>query len=546
MILLIGIILLFIAVIVFVVFCAKETHWLNLVGICLVFLFAVFYLTMAGMVLETNSNWKQVLENNQKKLEAQEEQLEVALTGEPTDFEWPHDSLKGLETEAAQQVLGQGRVWRQCQPGAYTPGANPNDLTTGSLTVNLPPNSPAFKADPDPNAAAADPAAESISLVYVFLEVPDGEGGYQISNYIGSFFATEPADDNTSVKLTPSLILPDPANAQELKATNPNYKTARELLQGAGDPETRWAMYDILPVDTYDVFVDSIRAEAGDPDLEVTPEMLQEKLVSEYMPIELLRLQSNPEKYKQIIDSIVFTNQPEQVYDAAGFEPLDDEKWYRVQFKRAFKNESFKVDFDSDGDTQRAIALEGQAYDRDGLALLEILKLGEEVKFDKDQTVLLDHLSWEKNPESFIKSMKDAGEAVVTEVIYRRKLNDFDYDFRALVAFNKQLTSDRDHAQEKVDQLQEINTRYEMQKAIRDAEGKKLTADVNRFKEDQAAIEQYRGKLEEELASERSEIDRYFRLTKELAAQKAELQKKLSRIIEEKTRQAETAAGDAQ
>ena len=112
MILLIGIIVLFIALIVLIVLCAKQTHWLNLVGVSFVFLFAVFYLIMAGMVFETNRNWKEVLQNNQTKFDAQKQQLEIAMTGEPTDFEWPHDSLKGLETEAAKQVLGQGRVWR--------------------------------------------------------------------------------------------------------------------------------------------------------------------------------------------------------------------------------------------------------------------------------------------------------------------------------------------------------------------------------------------------------------------------------------------------
>ena len=546
MILLIGIIVLFLALIVFIVLCAKQTHWMNLVGVFFVFLFSVFYLVLAGMVFETNRNWKQVLETNQKKYDIQVAQLTASLTGDPTNFEWPHDSLKGLETEAAKQVLGQGRVWRQCEPSAFAPGGNPNDLTTGSLTITLPPNSPAFKAKPDP-AAAADDAAESISLVYVFLEEPDGVGGYKISHYIGSFFATEPSDDNTSVKLAPSLVLPDPSNAAQLKQANPNYRTARELVLASGDANTRWAMYDILPIDSYDVFIESIRAEAGDPELDVTPEMLREKLTNEYMTIESLRLQASPDKYKKIIDSIVFTDRSEAVYgEEAGFEPLDDEKWYRVQFKQSFKRENFKVDFASEGAAQKEIALQGQAFDRDGLALLEILKLGEDVKFEKDQSVLLDHNSWEKNPESFVKTMREEGNAVASEVIYRRKLNDFDYDFRSLVEFNKQLTSDRDHAQAKLTQLQAIDSDYEDQKKSRLDISNKLNKDVTAFKKDEAAITEYRQNLEKQLDTDRNEIDRYYRLTKELAAKKAEMEAKLAKIIEEKTKQAEKAAGNAQ
>ncbi|MEC9094818.1 MAG: hypothetical protein VX438_19065 [Planctomycetota bacterium] len=552
MILLIGIIVLFIALIVFIVLCAKQTHWLNLVALFLVFLFSVSYLVVSTLTFKTKSNWKEVLEKNLVKYEKQEAELQAALTGSPNDFEWPIDSLKGLETAAAQQVLGQGRVWRQCIPGAFTPGNDANDLTTGSLTLDLPPDSPAFETKKDP--AGGDDAAEGTSLVYVFLEVPDGEAAYKVSSYIGSFFATEPSADNTSVKLSPSLILPDPANTAALKTANPNYRTARELVMSGGNGSTRWAMYDILPIDSYDVFVESIRAEQGDPEFEVTPDILREKLTTEYMPIEALKLAANPNKYKRIIDSIVYTNQKESIYKDSGFEPTDDEKWYRVKFKRNFKNESFKVDFKTDGDAQKEIALQGQSFDRDGLALLEILKLSQlktleveetdldgEVKFEKDQTVLLDHLSWEKTPADYITTIKVAGELEVPDVIYRRKLNDFDYDFRALVEANKQLTADRDHASDKLDQLKVIDSAYESQKSSRLATSNKLNKDVNSFKKDKSVIENYRQQLEAQLAADRKEVDRYFRLTKEYAAKKAELEAKMSKLVEENTQKAEAA-----
>ena len=551
MILLIGIIVLFIALIVFIVMSAKRTHWMNLVGVFFVFLFAIFYLTVAGMVFETRRNWQEVLKKNQEKYEKQEKELREALTGDPNDFEWPNDSLKGLETAAAQQVLGQGRVWRECKPSAFTPGTNPNDLTTGSLSVELPPNSPSFEPENDPDAGGDD-AVDGTSLVYVFLEVADGAGGYKISSYIGSFFATEPTP--TSVKLSPSLILPDPSNTATLKAGNPAFQTAREMvLAGGSDDSIRWAMYDILPIDSYDVFVDSIRAEAGDPDLEVTTDMLRKKLTKEYMPQEALRLSGEDEKYRRIIDSIVYTNRSETTYKdlppgdkGYAFEARDDEKWYRVEFKRNFKNESFKVDFKAEGDAQKEIALQGQAFDRDGLALLEILKLGEDVDFQKDQSVLLAHSSWEKNPVDFIADMRESGDAVASEVIYRRKLNDFDYDFRALVESNKQLTSDRNHAAEKLAQLQTIDAAYEEQKTSRLEVSNKLNKDVSNFKKDKAAVEQYREQLESKLEGDRKEIDRYFRLTKELSAKKAELEAKLAEKIEENTRKAEAEAGDAE
>ena len=524
---------------------AKLTHWLNLVGVFFVFLFAVFYLTMAGMVFETNRNWQQVLKDNKKKLDVQETTLRNALTGDENSFEWPYDSLKGLETASNQQVLGQGRVWRQCTPSVFTPGANPADLNTGSLTINLPPDSPAFRDDADP-AAGGDDAADGTSLVYVFLEIPDGAGGYKISSYIGSFFATEPSDDNASVKLSPSLILPDPSNAQQVKAVNPNYRTARELVQAGGsDPNTRWAMYDILPVDSYDVFVESIRAENDDPEMEVSIDQLRQKLENEYMPAAALRLQDSPEKYKKIIDSIVYTNRTEKEYSELdpSFEPTEDEKWYKLRFAATNKEAVFKVDFDTGDDANQGdVSLQGQAFDRDGLALLEILKHGEDIVFEDKETVLLDHASWEKNPETFVQTMKDANTLIADDVVYRRKLNDFDYDFRALVTFNKQLTSDRDHAAAKLKQLQVIESDYKTQVATRLDLSNKLNNDVVGFKKDEAAVKQYRGELESQLADDRSEIDRYYRLTKELAAKKAEMEEKLSKLIDENTKKAAAEA----
>ena len=70
----------------------------------------------------------------------------------------------------------------------------------------------------------------------------------------------------------------------------------------------------------------------------------------------------------------------------------------------------------------------------------------------------------------------------------------------------------------------------------------KLNNDVVGFKKDEAAVKQYRSELETQLADDRSEIDRYYRLTKELAAKKAEMEEKLSKLIDENTKKAAAEA----
>ena len=49
---LILVIVLFIALIVFMVLSAKKTHWMNLVGVFFVFVFAVFYMMMIPNVFK--------------------------------------------------------------------------------------------------------------------------------------------------------------------------------------------------------------------------------------------------------------------------------------------------------------------------------------------------------------------------------------------------------------------------------------------------------------------------------------------------------------
>ena len=60
--------------------------------------------------------------------------------------------------------------------GAFTAGADPANLATGSVVVELPPDSPSMKAQPLANVAGAE-ASENVSLVYVFLETVDPNNG---------------------------------------------------------------------------------------------------------------------------------------------------------------------------------------------------------------------------------------------------------------------------------------------------------------------------------------------------------------------------------
>lgn len=539
MIFLIVVIVLFIALIVFMVLSAKETHWMNLVGVFFVFIFAVFYMMMIPNVLKTRSAWLENAKKNEARYDKQQQELKLLITGTSSDFQYPEGSLKRNEALARAQVFGRGRVWRQCTPGAFTPGANPTDLKTGSLIVDLPPDSPSMKAQPIANVEGAE-ASENISLVYVFLETVDSDtGAARLSNYIGSFFATNPTDDN-KITLTPSLILPDPDNVGEVRAGNPNYKTASELVQTERAPDTYWAMYDILPTDSYDVFAEAWRAEKGDPKLEITFDMLRDEIIPKYLSIELMRMQNDTAKYDAVIDPILYTGQTKEVYstDPNLVVEESDHLWYEVEFKEKAKK-SITVDFTpGDEAAQKQIALRGLAFDRQGLALVEVLKLGEPVVFDAGETLFLDHDSWVKNPTGVIKEMKEAGTIEEKEIYYRRKLNDFDYEFRQLVATNNQLTSDRDHAKEKLEEGQQIEAMYETQKKTREGMVNKLNKDVTNFKADLAAVQDYRKKLESQYQAEKAETDRLYRTIKELYAKKQLLEKEALRQAEERSRKA--------
>ena len=86
-----------------------------------------------------------------------------------------------------------------------------------------------------------------------------------------------------------------------------------------------------------------------------------------------------------------------------------------------------------------------------------------------------------KNPTGVIADMKDANTIEEKQIYYRRKLNDFDYEFRQLVATDAQLTSDRDHAKEKLEEGLQIEAMYEKQKKTREELVNKLNKDVTSF-----------------------------------------------------------------
>lgn len=555
---LILVIVLFIALIVFMVLSAKKTHWMNLVGVFFVFVFAVFYMMMIPNVLKTRSAWLENAQRNEQRYVKQQDELKQLLTGTSGDFQYPEGSLKRNESLARAQVFGRGRVWRKCIPGAFTAGADPANLATGSVVVELPPDSPSMKAQPLANVAGAE-ASENVSLVYVFLETVDpNNGSAKLSNYIGSFFATNPTDDN-KITLTPSLILPDPDNIADVRASNPNYKTARELVETERAAGTYWAMYDILPTDSYDVFVEAWRAEKGDPKLDVTLQMLKDEVIPKYLPDDLMRMQNDKAKYDAVVNPIIYTGQPKKVYTAStkieddGIDDgkdiltvLEDNLWYEVEFKEKAKK-SITVDFTpGDEAAQKQIALRGLAFDRQGLALVEVLKLGEAVVFDAGDKLLLDHDSWVKNPTGVIADMKDANTIEEKQIYYRRKLNDFDYEFRQLVATDAQLTSDRDHAKEKLEEGLQIEAMYEKQKKTREELVNKLNKDVTSFKADLAVVQDYRKRLEAKYQAEKAETDQLYRTIKELYAKKQLLAQEASRQAEERSRKAAESSGDTE
>ncbi|MBN2474386.1 MAG: hypothetical protein JXB62_07245 [Pirellulales bacterium] len=184
-----------------------------LIGLIFVALLPFFY--MAARTLKTHQHWCTLAQKHEQEI-ARLENENYLLEEANGDEEGAGGKMgtKRLRLELHKLLIDRGRVWMNCTPQQADPQTGRVLVTTGL---------------PDPHRIGAN------TVLYVFEEAEAdpanlGQGG----QYIGEFLVTDVADKQ--VQLAPSMKM----NDQEL-----------QRLTGSQGP---WALYEIMPVDSHDVF----------------------------------------------------------------------------------------------------------------------------------------------------------------------------------------------------------------------------------------------------------------------------------------------------
>jgi hypothetical protein len=189
-----------------------------LVGVIFVVTVAFFY--MATRTLKTHQHWRELAGKFQRMVEDTKEENRRLIEG---DLEATEDAEKGirqLRLELQKILIDRGRVWYNCSPQQ-----NAQTTQTGQVAV---------ATDlPDPHGIA------NKTVLYAFEEADFEQGGH----YLGEFKVT--AVDNQKVVLEPSLKL----------------ESGSAELQRLAASKGPWTLYEIMPIDDYEVFADLEKAE---------------------------------------------------------------------------------------------------------------------------------------------------------------------------------------------------------------------------------------------------------------------------------------------
>lgn len=199
-------------------------------GLILVASLGLFVLT--ARALKTHQYWREQANQNEQELRAEVEAEPAA-----------QDEVRELGVQLHEQLVDRGRVWFGCRPQQVNP------QTGISVIVD----------SPDPHGIEVNKA-----VLWLFDET-DVRGGGQ---YMGQFKATAVGgQDNREIILQPSV-----------KFTQLEWQRLQQSLTSGAS----WRLYELMPVDEHDIFVEMAEQEKRDmlPDQSEEEYVLDNQLAS--------------------------------------------------------------------------------------------------------------------------------------------------------------------------------------------------------------------------------------------------------------------------
>ncbi|MDH3716999.1 MAG: hypothetical protein OES79_02650 [Planctomycetota bacterium] len=463
-----GILLILFLVALFMGFKSWRIH--TVIMLLLVFLSGMTTLVMAGMVLQTHSAWRAILQGppgqREEGLIHKTQQLEQEIhdlrfgkrnqTGELVA-----DGIVQTERQLRQAMFDRGRVWRECKPAPMGGGAT-------SVQVRI--------GQPKPARIRAN------STLFVFDGKTVAEGGaylgeFKVTNVVdpGAADAVEageeaaaPAAGAAAAEATVSLEASWNLTTEELKQL--------EISANRGGP---WILYEKMPADSHTVFHKVTAEELG-----VTKKQLREVKVADRREV------LAPDRLKQLLPNL-----PDDVLDEYKRDhqkPAEGDPPARIEMKVKFDD-----DFQVEGPNQ------------------------ESFKYERRQNVWLPKESLKDEAGTTIVPGADelaaAGTVDVKDERYFRALRDYSLLFRQIYLQRNQLVDSNNALDFDIKNIQTVLA--DKQKVLEDfeEENRRLREDVAGFQRDLKVLSKLEAEVQQQNTTARGRADQLRKQNVQLA-----------------------------
>lgn len=480
--------ILVIAFIAFVILSAKAWHWSNIVFLCLCFLAGLGGLIGMAQVLDARWDAMRAVAKSEKDLKDLEQQLDSALYGTGSDFEYGEDSLRGLSEALNLELAGRGRVWKHGAVAAD--GAN----RTFSFAAER------VLSEDNPNAMQD-------MLLYVFSDQVKDEETYPV-NFVGSMRV---------VSETPGAVVLEPV----FIADQEEYDS----------PSLTWSLFEKAPIDQRDAYIRDTDTKLDPEDSRLNEELTKYRqiLVDDFIPAASFGFDLNDadqaRQYEMMIDRIMFDGLPlvkieswiETQADRVSqrFDPPNEEVFVRYRFDSK-SNRPYQVDSDGNIDSDGQFTQNGQAVD-------PALHAGGEIEFQKGDEILIDQLTADgyQRGEDVVQAFSVTEPVTEIERVFVRQLSDFPFLLKTASRQVLEYSGEIARLDQNNARSQQAVEDTQNQSNERDTEIEKLLADQEKFDADVALIRRFaeqirirKGELETKVSELEEQIKSQHRKVK--------------------------------
>jgi hypothetical protein len=478
--------LIFVLLIVFGVMSSKQWHWLNIVFLILTYVAGVA--ACAGMAKALKLRQRDMSDafKQEALAEKYETDASLAISGSPNSITYDANSLRGLNEQLNQEMLGRGRVWPR-----------------GNVTVSeKTPENRVFNFSAERDGDNGPQNQMTGMVLYIFADGVIDDQDYPVY-YIGT--ARVVSETPKQIELEPVFIVNKPAYAT---------------------PAATWSLFEKMPIDRRDAF--KKRANLMGDDFDLTK--YREALETQFLPAEMFGLDPNSEAYERLIDRYAFDGlklgeiansilaAPNR--KSARFEPPPEEVFVEYRF-----NEKTEAEFEVDAGENATIDTSG-AF-QNGRAVDPSLKAGKKISFAKDDTVLIDQLTADGFQRADGQTVAPFAQRYpVTEVdrYFFREVRDYPYILSDLQRQSQRFVEELARVKSNIAETQIALDDATGQVALRDDTITKLLQDQGNLKNDLGVITSLRDQRESQLAQLeqrglqlQQQIEKQYRLLKDAA-----------------------------